>query len=689
MYKIKINENEIPLFKPLILFISGIVAAEYLEIDLRMSSILVYFILAAFAFTLLKRKTHKTFHSMLIMLSCFLLGFINHQERCLRNFEEPIGEETMTLRIDKVLPHQKHKKCFVKILSRLGKEDDLKNDDGKMLVYFKDLASDSSFVIGNEYLVKGRSFAVPKNNNPYSFDYQRYLNHQGIYSQLFLNDSEVKFLRKNQNSKFDQRIQTIRKRCLRIFEKYFPDKNKLGVLQAMVLGKRDGLGEDINQAFIDTGAIHVLAVSGLHVGILSLFITLLFKVLEPVLRISKLKRGIISVVLIWMFAMVTGGSAAVCRAALMFSLFYVAKDVLHRQVSVYNVLCGTALILLALNPFQVFQIGFQFSFLAVLSIVFFFPYVNSIIVTRFKLINYFYSSVALGIAAQILVFPLSIFYFNKFANSFLISSLFVVQFAMVILVGGLVLLLIESIGLGVINKYVLVPALDFILEKFEWLIQAVRSMPLSASENLWLDQNQLVLIYFCIISSMYFLKRGRKYFYAGLTFFFLLINVTFSNKINKKTQKIAYVYDAHELCMDVMVGSSVFHLGPISKEDAGFIFTRNRLAHAIDLDYSLDHALTEACEYKKGIVRLGNHLLAFANEKTLNSIKKEQRIDFLLVTKGNSSLKNLDFNRLEETEVILDGSLKFWEREEVLSIAKEKGLMVYDVKSEGAKRIEF
>jgi len=219
---------------------------------------------------------------------------------------------------------------------------------------------------------------------------------------------------------------------------------------------------------------------------------------------------------------------------------------------------------------------------------------------------------------------------------------------MVILVGGLVLLLMESIGLEFINEHVLVPVLDFILDKFEWMIQSVQSMPLSASENLWLDQNQLILIYFCILSSMYFLKRGRRYFYVGLTFFFMLINVTFNNKINKKTQKIAYVYDAHELCMDVMVGSSVFHLGPISKEDAGFVFTRNRLAHAIDLDYSLGHASTEACEYKKGIIRLGNHLLAFANEKTLNSIKKEQRIDFLLVTKGNSSLKDLDLKRLED-----------------------------------------
>jgi len=138
-----------------------------------------------------------------------------------------------------------------------------------------------------------------------------------------------------------------------------------------------------------------------------------------------------------------------------------------------------------------------------------------------------------------------------------------------------------------------------------------------------------------------------------------------------------------------MLGSSVFHLGPIPKEDAGFIYTRNRLAHAIDLDHSLNNIRTNVCEYKSGIVRLGDLLLAFANKSTLEQIKNEQRIDYLLVSKGNSSLEDLEVERLKGTEIIIDGSLKYWERESVLEYAKNLGLKVHDVKTQGAKEILF
>jgi len=686
---LKFPYHEIPLFKPLILFMSGIIASEYLEVGFRLSWLLVYLIIGLLIVMIIRGKINSLFYSLFMLLICFAFGFINHQERSINQTKTYVQEQALSIRIDKILAHEKHKKCFATSLALLDQGISLKKSERKLLVYFKGLANDSSIVVGNEYLIKGRPFPIPKSTNPYSFDYKRYLNHQGIYEQLFLDSQQIKLIRKNQNSYFDQVIQSVRNRCLFIFEKYFPEKNKLGVLQAMVLGKRDELDQEINQAFIDTGAIHVLAVSGLHVGILSLFITMLFKGLVPVFRISKLRRGIISVLLIWLFAMITGGSPAVCRAALMFSLFYIAKDVIHRQVSIYNVLCATAFILLAINPSQVFQVGFQFSFLAVLSIVFFYPYVSSIIVTRFKVINYLISSVALGIAAQILVFPLSIFYFNKFANSFLISSLFVVQFAMVILVGGLILLILETIDLGFLNQHALVPVLDFVLELFEYLIKKVQSMPMSASENLWLDGYQLIMIYFCILCFMYFLKRSRKYLYFGLVFFFALINYTVGDRINKQTQQVAYVYDAKELCVDVMIGNKVLHLGGIDKKEAGFIYARNRLSHFIDLDFPLNNISTQSLEYNNGIIRLGNYLLAFANEKTLATIKKDQEIDYLLVTKDYADLKSLDLEQLKGPELIIDGSLKFWERDKIIAYAIENGLRFYDVKTEGAKRIDF
>ena len=687
-----IPHHEIPLLKPLVLFILCIIAAEYFLVGIKISALLVYFICAIPLILYCSKRVNNLFSSIFALVVFFTLGYVNLQERNTSHKTEVFTHEKIyfTVWIDEILPHEKHKKCFVKVLSKVDADNDLSIADGKLLVYFKDSACDSSIVIGNEYLIQAKAFSIQKSNNPYSFDYEKYLSHEGIHHQVFLAEDQYNLLRKNQNSRIDQMIQSVRNHCLNIFQKHFSDQNKLGILYAMVLGKRDSLSKDLNQAFIDTGAIHVLAVSGLHVGILCLFVSIIFKSIEPIIRISSFKRGILSVIIIWTFAAITGGSAAVCRAALMFTMFYIAKDILHRKVSVYNVLCGTAFMLLLFKPSQLFQVGFQFSFLAVLSIVFFYPYVNGIISTRFKLINYFYSSISLGIAAQILVFPLGIFYFNKFANSFLITSLFVVQFAMVILVGGLVILIFESLSMGFINDRLLVPCMNFILEKFQHSIEWVQSMPFSSSENLWLDQWQLIILYLVIISFMYYLKQGRKFIYLGLLLFLGLINYSIHLKQDKSIQMLAYIYDAQDSCIDVFIGNKGLHIGPENNSGAGFIYSRNRLAHSIDRVYSIEQDIeSHSVEYKNGLLRLGNKVLAFANVKTFESIKKDQKIDYILVSEGNTDLRKLSLHQLYHAEIIIDGSVKYWEIENLLKFTEENGLSVHNVKSSGAKCIDF
>ena len=687
-----IPQYEIPLFKPLSLFIFGIITAEHFPSNIRLSSLLIYASFGLLSVLLILSRINNFTNSLIVTFLFFSLGYINHQERNLNQWTETIADKEciFTVKIDKILVHKKHKKCFVQICSQLNKEKKLINTKGKLLVYFKNMSKDSTIEIGNEYLIKAKALPIQKSNNPHSFDYERHLRHEGIYHQLFVDENQFSLVRKNQNSIVKQMILSIRNHCLHVFRKYFHEPDKQGILYAMVLGNRDCLSDELNQAFIDTGAIHVLAVSGLHVGILCLFVGFVFKVFEPIVRISSRKRGIISVIIIWVFAMITGASAAVCRAALMFTLFYIAKDILHRKVSIYNVLCGTAFLLLAINPNQLFQVGFQFSFLAVLSIVFFYPFINEIYVSKYKLLNYFYSSVSIGIAAQILVFPLGIFYFNKFANSFLITSLFVVQFAMIILIGGLSILVFEFTGLEMVNQKVLVPFMDLILEKLQAAIEWVQSMPFSYSENLWLSSGQVVLIYFCVISMMYYLKQGRKYFYVALIFLFGLINYSIHLKLNKSKQQLVYIYDAQALCIDVFLGNKGLHLGPTLKEQAPFIYARNRMAHAIEQVYPIElNKNLYGLEYEEGLMRLGESILAFANVDTFDSLKKDQVVDYILVTKDASQLEKIDLVRIVDSEIILDGSLQFWERDKLLKFAQANGLKVYDIKTKGAKVIRF
>jgi competence protein ComEC len=211
---------------------------------------------------------------------------------------------------------------------------------------------------------------------------------------------------------------------LTLIEQHVKTKDELAVASAIMLGYRDYMNADIVQAYASSGALHVLSVSGLHVGVLFLALQFLLQWMDKYRQLKWVKVLLVLAVMFF-YAVLTGLSPSVLRAVVMFSFFVIAKAI-NRDNNMYNVLGISCLLLLFWNPYLITEVGFKLSYLAVLGIVVLYPILQPLLTFKNKLLKGAWSITCLSIAAQIATFPISLYYFHQFPNLFLISNLIII-----------------------------------------------------------------------------------------------------------------------------------------------------------------------------------------------------------------------------------------------------------------------
>lgn len=301
------------------------------------------------------------------------------------------------------------------------------------------------------------------------------------------------------------RIERVQQRCLdyrqELLDRYrtqSSEEDEYAVVAAMTLGDKSALTKELRETYSLTGASHILALSGLHLGIIYL---LLFR-----LTLGRKRFWLSQVVIIlsiWAFAFLTGLSTSVVRSATMISV-YALFSVAGRHRSPVNILCFTAIVMLLVNPGSLFDIGFQLSFSAVLAILLLMPLFESFFPEHYfvgrPLQRYIYNMVGLSVAAQIGVAPLIAYYFGRFSTYFLLTNFVVIPAATIILYGALLVVLIPSLApallglVGILNK------------ALGWISQ----MPCASIDGLHPSSLQICLLYvvfFCIYFSLRTLQR--------------------------------------------------------------------------------------------------------------------------------------------------------------------------------------
>ena len=367
----------------------------------------------------------------------------------------------------------------------------LKPLSGKMLVYFR---KEPSLQFGDRFMIQRNNIQQIR-GIPGGFDYAQYCRYRNLFHQVFLKNWQVLPGKRNRHW-----LQDTRAYCLRILRQYIPRQEEYGIAQALLIGYREELDKDIVQAYTNTGVVHIIAISGLHLGLI--YITLL----QLLKWMPKMARAILLITVLWAFSLLTGASASVLRSAVMFSIIIPGK-----YTNSCNTLAAAAFLLLGYQPYFLLDAGFQLSFLAVGGILFCYQTVYDWWMVRNKWLDKLWKMIAVSIAAQVFTWPVCLYYFHQFPNLFLLANLIAVPLSTVLLYGEIILVCLPNIWLGKL----LTGGIMFM----NTIIQYIDRIPGAVTYNIGISLPQTICLYG--ITLLFFFKKrlwglGVGVMFAGL-----------------------------------------------------------------------------------------------------------------------------------------------------------------------------
>ncbi|NNC71194.1 MAG: ComEC family competence protein [Flavobacteriaceae bacterium] len=388
---------------------------------------------------------------------------------------------------------------------------------GKILLNISKDGFEPAISIGDKILVRGKITEVSGPKNPYQFNYKKYMERQQIYHQLTITNKEYLVL-SSSKTHLNSLADSFRKRVNRSLEKVGFKDNELSIINALLLGQRQEVSKELIEDYTNAGAIHILAISGLHIGIILLIINFLLKPLKYV-KNGKMIKLILSILILWSFAFVAGLSPSVVRAVTMFTAIAISIFG-KRKSNIYQNLILSMFILLIVNPMYLFEVGFQLSYLAVFFIVWLQPLLYTIWIPKWKVIDYFWQIFTVSLAAQLGVLPLSIYYFHQFPGLFFITNLVIIPVLGLILGFGLLVIFLSLINL--VPKF-LVIGLQKVIQLMNLFIGWVAEQENYLFQNITFSTLQMISTYFLIIFSFRWIeqKSNSRFKYALVSLLFI------------------------------------------------------------------------------------------------------------------------------------------------------------------------
>lgn len=480
--------------------------------------------------------------------------------------------------------------------------------------------------------------------NPHQFHYKNYLAKQGIQQQVFLESKDFRKLGftdaslKGLSAKFRNQIQ-------KSLLKYNFKEDELAVINALLLGQRQDISKELISDYSKAGAIHILAVSGLHVGVLLLILSFFLKPIER-LKKGKFFKAVLLVLFLWMFAFIAGLSASVIRAVTMFTFLAVGQSFQRNNVVVFS-LISSMFFLLLIKPMFLFDVGFQLSYLAVFGIVWVQPKLYAIWKPKFKIVNFFWQLFTVSIAAQVGILPLSLFYFQQFPGLFLASNLIIIPCLMYILIGGILVIFLALFNL---LPQFFADAYGVVISWMNNFVSWVSSQEQFLLKEISISFLMMICWYiFLVFGIRFFISKKPKSFTYFLLTFVLLQSVflfEFEEKKNKK-ELIVFHKSKHSIIGE-RIGANLL------------------LQHRLDTLNFIDDYSLKSYRIAEDIVEIRNsnfkNFIKFSNKKILfvdslgvYAIKGLQKPIVVLQYSPKINLERL-IKTIEPSTIIADGS---------------------------------
>lgn len=562
---------------------------------------------------------------------------------------------------------------------------------GRVIVYL-DKAGGRIPKYGEVWLVSGAPRPIDPPLNPGEFNYKRYLSYRSIYHQQYLRPFQRHILAVDPPNPVTRLATTVNRWADSVLTHQIGSRSEYGIVNAMILGVRDDLDTELYRAYSAAGAVHILSVSGLHVGILFAVLTYLlsFLIKRPH---GKVLMAVLQLLILWFYALVTGFSPPVLRSAGMFTILIVA-NASGRQQQLANTLGASAFFILCFDPYALFSAGFQLSYLAVAGIGAWQSTLYQAISFRNRWANRLWELTAVAIVAQLITFPLGVFYFHQFPTYFLLANPVVILMSQLLLPLAMATLAFSWVPF-------LNDALGWLLQKTAWLLNyavtQTGQLPGAAWDGLQLPPVPMLLTYAVILCGVaLLLTRNRAYVWATCAAALLLAGLTVWDDYGQRHQRrLAVHFLPHRTAVSLTDGKASLLLTDLDTTDTRSyeFYLKNTFGQWGVTKLTIADAKRDSLTSLPAYHRTRDYALWVWRGKTLllvnklsgySSWKLPAVVDYLIIRRN--ALRDWDQldGRVVARHIIFDDSNKTPLTDKLLAEAKQRGIGCYSVRQMGA-----
>ena len=698
--------SKYPFVRMLIPFALGIwvsifVVALRLSPTFLMVVALVLLAMSVLTAFLLKHQRHSWFFGAVMACYLFIAGYSLarvHQAEVQKDYFRNVEAEA-SYYVARVYDYPTERPNSIRTVLELEYQfgDSLPSCpvSGKVMAYFP--KSDSAFALhyGDLIAIPAPIREVTPPLNPEEFDYRAYLERKGITGQVYLKEEDWFDLQTNDANPIYAFSYHFRDILLASLQRSGLSDNEFGVAAAILLGYDDNLADEVRKNYVAAGSMHILCVSGMHVGIIYLLASFLLGFLNRK-KWQKTLKQVLLLALIWFYALIAGLSPSILRASLMIS-FVIIGEILRRKGFIINSIAASAFILLCINPNNLFEIGFLLSYAAVMGIVVLQRPIYNLLYVKNKLLDKAWQITAVALAAQISTIPFTLFYFHQFTTYFWLSNLFMTPISFIVVISGMVLLLVSWIPyLNTLVGYLVWGAVYVM----NWVVAKIESIPYSIVKGLYVSDFEFALLLVALLLLMLtFVLRKRRMFIAMLAVWLVMMaSVAFRLYSADYQQGITVFSLRNHTAVDFVRGGE--HV---------LLSDSTLMADESTVDYSLKGAWSKRHlshrpqvigfeeGFENGYLRKKSNLVSFDGKllalwddasQCKDSLDYRLPVDYLLVTGKQKPDVQSVVNGYDTKLLVIDGSVPRYLSEKWMAQAQALDLPYYNI-GEGALEIGF
>lgn len=536
---------QFPLAKITIVFVLGILFSFYVKPnpELVFLALSISFVALFMAFLFSKKDlVQKIYFGITLYFLSFFIGVttqIVHTDYFQKNnyihqVENLEKEHLVELVLREKLKSSAFSDRYIAIVKRI----DNKESSGKILINFYKSKLDEKLAIGNNILIKDGIFKHKPVNNPDQFDYGKYLINKSILAQMYVSAYNVK-VSSIIDKDFWYYSDQLRTKIINNLRKSGFGNDELNVVAALILGQQQDISPEILHDYQFAGAIHILSVSGLHIGFILLFITFLLQPL-PKNQLGSYIKLILILFSLWGFAVLAGLSPSVIRSVTMFS-FVAVGMCLKRRTNIFHTLLISIFFILLFQPAFLFDVGFQLSYVALFFILWLQPLLSGIWIPKYKIQSYFWDIITVSFAAQIGAMPLSIYYFHQFPGLFFVTNLIILPGLGIIMALGVFIMILAAFDCVFVFLSKILEWSIFILNK---TINWVASFERFIIQDIPFNWYMLIGLYLVIIAVVIWFKKPTfNKMIVSLITILLFQSICFFTIWNTQNQKEFIVFN--------------------------------------------------------------------------------------------------------------------------------------------------